>query len=310
VSRRWPAQVEDVFRRLESYELVGASACVREIVLALGVVAQVARRRGDVVAEVAEAGRAFCALKPETAVYREAVAWLIAGLDDAAPDVAAARIQLRAASFGDYQAACLGRLLAHGERLLEVEAVLVHDYSSTVAAVLRHARSRGRRLRVVATAAEPVGGGLRLAREAAAAGHRAVLVPDTAAARVLDEVDLVLTGVETAYLDGALANTVGTYAVALLAREASVPVYAATECIKIAPGPRPRNHAELRARLLHGWPAQPLAGDVEIRTEVLDLTPPELLAGYLTERGLLGPDELGAAYRAFRDELDRLAADA
>jgi translation initiation factor 2B subunit (eIF-2B alpha/beta/delta family) len=313
VSRHWPREVDDVYARLQRYELVGASACVREIVAALDTLAQDAlTRNGDVLAEVSEAGRAFCALKPETALYREAVAWLTSALNAAGPTEAAAAIRSRALLFAEHRERSVRRIASHSERVLEnVESLLVHDFSSTVMSVLRHASSRGRRLRVLATAAEPVGGGARVAAESAAAGHRAVLLPDTGAARLLGEVDVVLTGVETAYLDGALANTVGTYAVALLAREASVPLYAVTECLKIDRSlRRPRHHAELHAPLLSDWPARPIPADVEVRTEVLDLTPPELITRYVTEQGVLTPGELGVAHRASRLELEELLAEA
>ena len=276
--------------------------------MALSTLAQDAlARRADPVAEVVAAGHAFCALKPETALYRDTVSWLTAQLDNSLPAEAAASIQMRAHRFGLHREEGVRRLVAHSEQVLRgVASVLVHDFSSTVMAVLRSARQRGQRLLVVATAAEPVGGGARVAAEAAAAGHRAVLVPDTGAARALVDVELVLTGVETAYLDGALANTLGTYAIALLAREASVPVYGVTECLKIERGRRPGTHADLNANLLSTWPGVPVPAGVEVRTDVLDLTPAELVTGYVTERGVLAPAGLATASQAARLELEQL----
>src|ERR1700745_3402688 len=58
VREGWPPVVSDVYGRLASYELVGASACVREIVGALAALARaVADRDGDVLAELRVAGR-------------------------------------------------------------------------------------------------------------------------------------------------------------------------------------------------------------------------------------------------------------
>jgi ribose 1,5-bisphosphate isomerase len=309
VRKGWPPVVSDVYGRLASYELVGASACVREIVGALAVLARaVADRDGDVLTELRVAGRDFCELKPETAVYRETVAWLLRGLDEAPPVEVASRIGVRVQRFLEQRERALEELAAEGAKIVSsVESVLVHDYSSTVMAVLRACAAAGSRLGVVATAAEPVGGGLRVASESAAVGHRATLIPDTGVARLLDDIDAVLIGVETAYIDGALANTVGTYAIALLARDAGLPVYALTDCLKIEPR-RPRRHAELQAELLVDWPDRPPPAGVDVRTEVLDLTPGELLTAYVTERGVVAPSALAAAYASSRRELEELSA--
>ena len=301
--------MSDVYRRLVSYELVGASACVRQIVEALGTLARsVSDRNGDVLAELRAAGRDFCELKPETTVYRETVAWLLGGLDGGPPDVVATRVEVRVRRFLENREQTVERLAAEGAKLLSsVETVLVHDYSSSVMAVLRASAAAGKRLAVIATAAEPVGGGRRVASESAAVGHRATLIPDTGTARLLDDVDAVLVGVETAYLDGALANTVGTYAIALLAREAGLPVFALTDCLKIERR-RPAGHAELRAELLVQWPDRPPPPGVDVRTEVLDLIPGDLLTAYVTERGVIAPSGLAAVYAASRQELEELAA--
>src|SRR5260370_12814615 len=115
---------------------------------------------------------------------------------------------------------------------------MVHDYSSTVLGVGRRlAISRGAPSFVV-TAAEPVAGGRRVARELIALGHRVTYCADTSAARLLPSASCYLTGVEAFYTDGSFPNTVGTYSRALLCRDQRAPVYAAPHPLNAPRPPR------------------------------------------------------------------------
>jgi translation initiation factor 2B subunit (eIF-2B alpha/beta/delta family) len=298
----WPPAARDVYEGLRSYRIVGASACVEAIVGALEALARSAAEggRGDVSDVVAAAGADFCALKPSTAAYANVVRWLTEGVGDGADG--ADRVADRAATLRAYRERSLRRIAAEGAALVrERGSVLVHDYSSTVLAILRAAGAGGG-LPVVVTAGEPIGQGARVAREVHAAGHRVTFIPDGAIARHLPHVGVVLSGVETLFGDGSLANTVGTYPIALVARELGVPVFGATECLKVHPRTERASVDELTARLLHPWPLADagLPPGTEVATEVLDLTPAALVAGYVTEQGILAPDEVrGALERLF-----------
>jgi translation initiation factor 2B subunit (eIF-2B alpha/beta/delta family) len=183
--------------------------------------------------------------------------------------------------------------------------ILIHDYSSTVLAITDGAGRQGRTLTVYVTAGEPVGKGPTVARAVADAGHHVVYLPDVSIGRVMGEIDLVLSGVETLFRNGDLANTVGTYPIALTAREAKVPVYAVTERMKIHPEARAATVSELDARVLHSWPDvdQTLPAGTDVRLEVLDLTPACLVTGYVTEEGVLTSTEVDGAMERLYKEL-------
>jgi hypothetical protein len=69
---RWPERTRRVYAQLRTYGLVGASAGLAAIVEALGALGAASRESRGALAEVEEAGRAFCALKPDTAAYQNA----------------------------------------------------------------------------------------------------------------------------------------------------------------------------------------------------------------------------------------------
>ena len=97
---------------------------------------------------------------------------------------------------------------------------------------------------------------------------------------------------------------VRTSPIALVAREAKVPVYGVTECIKIHPTATGVRAADLTARLLHSWPeaVSVLPVSAIIRTDVLDLTPAHLVTGYITDAGVLAPDQMDVAVQWLRSQ--------
>jgi ribose 1,5-bisphosphate isomerase len=286
----WPAAAVRCLDDLASYRLAGASECIGRIGEALVAVAEAAHGPSDLVfSRVAEAGRHFAALKPDTALYANVVAQ-ITSLPPPAESRrdAAGIVAERVAALERERRAELDAIEASAADLIDTSgAILVHDYSSTVLGVARRlAISRGA-TRFVVTAAEPVATGPRVARELTALGHQVTYCADTSAARLLPSASCYLTGVEAFYTDGSFANTVGTYSLALLCREEQVPVYAVAEHLKSA-GP-PRTPASLSATVLSHWPQAGLPEGTVIERHVLDLVPASLVRVFVTARGPVPP---------------------
>ncbi|MGH2442665.1 MAG: hypothetical protein ACRDFX_05840, partial [Chloroflexota bacterium] len=310
----WPEETRRAYEDLRTYRIVGASACVVAIMGALQAVAQQTPPggKGAVLRRVSQTGEHFCALKPNTAAYVNAVRWLLIGIEDGADDrTAAAVISGRVQEYAAYHRESMGRIAARARELLPAGShVLVHDYSSSVLAAVTDASRQGRILTVFVTAGEPLGQGPKLARAIAASGHRIVYLPDAGIGRVMGEIDIVLSGVETLFRGGDLANTVGTYPIALAARDANIPVYGVTERIKIHPTAVTATACELHAQVLHPWPPSRVAlpAGADIRNQVLDLTPARLITGYVTEEGVLPPAGVGEALDRLFEDLAQIAS--
>lgn len=280
----WPTEATTCFEDLVAYRLVGASACADRITAALVRVASQSESLGrDVSRSLTQAGRLFCGLKPDTALYRNlATALTEAGRDGRAVDVATA-----ATALAGYRRTAQQSVIHRTEALLEdADTVLVHDYSSMVLRILEGLGARRPR-RVVVTAGEPLGQGARVARLLAAAGHEITYTPDMSVARVIGEVDAFITGVESFYPDGSLTNTVGTVMLSLLCRETGVRVIAPAETLKCDTELSSVAGAALTACLLHPWP---IDADAQVRQWdvvrfVLDAVPASLITNYVTEEG-------------------------
>lgn len=108
--------------------------------------------------------------------------------------------------------------------------ILTHcNISGELVEVARHCRTSGKEFTVIATETRPYLQGTRLtAWELARAGVTTSLIPDCAIAQVMasGEVNGVIVGADRCARNGDIINKVGTYPLALMAREYAVPFYA------------------------------------------------------------------------------------
>lgn len=108
--------------------------------------------------------------------------------------------------------------------------VMTHcNISGELVAVARFCKELGKEFSVVATETRPYLQGARLtAWELAQAGVPVSLIPDCAVAQVManGEVDAVIVGADRSARNGDVINKVGTYPLALMAKEYGVPFYA------------------------------------------------------------------------------------
>src|SRR5688572_3158519 len=108
--------------------------------------------------------------------------------------------------------------------------VMTHcNVSGELVAVARFCKELGKEFSVVATETRPYLQGVRLtAWELAQAGVPVSLIPDCAVAQVMakGEVNAVIVGADRSARNGDIINKVGTYPLALMAKEYGVPFYA------------------------------------------------------------------------------------
>lgn len=166
----------------------------------------------------------------------------------------------------------------------------------TALSVMFTAWDRGRRFQVFADETRPLLQGARLtALELHEAGIPVEVLADGAAAGLMarGEVDLVITGADRIAANGDVANKVGTYGVALAAAAHKVPMYVAapvsTFDLSLADGSAIpiEDRAPDEVLCLGGERIAP-AG-VSARNPAFDITPAGLLAGLITDRGLIAP---------------------
>jgi methylthioribose-1-phosphate isomerase len=177
---------------------------------------------------------------------------------------------------------------------------LVSAGEGTAFAVILAAHREGRLARLWIDETRPLLQGARLtAWEARRAGMPHAVLADSAAASLLaaGEVDIVLTGADRIAADGSVANKVGTYSLAVLARHHNVPfvVVAPVSTIDMDATDGTAIEVEQRAgeevTSLAGVPVAP--GGTPGYNPAFDVTPPDLISAIVTERGVAQPVTAG-----------------
>ncbi len=215
------------------------------------------------------------------------------------------RLESEARAIYDEEAARCRAIGAHGEALIrEGDGVLTHcnagglatgEYGTALAPMFR-AWELGRRFQVFADETRPLLQGARLtAWELAQEGIDVTLICDNMAAQVMREgrIQLVIVGADRIASNGDTANKIGTYGVAVSAKAHGVPFYVAapssTFDLAIESGAaipiEQRDSSEITCGF--GRPTAP--GGVKVYNPAFDVTPAELIAGIITEQGILRP---------------------
>ena len=181
----------------------------------------------------------------------------------------------------------------------------------TALSVLFTAADQGRRFRVFADETRPLLQGARLtAWELQQAGMDVTLICDSMAAQVMKEgrVQLVLVGADRIAANGDTANKIGTYGVAVLAKAHGIPFYVAapssTFDLNLPNGDGIPIEQRDPREVTHGFGRQTAPDGVAVYNPAFDVTPARLIAGLITEKGLIQP----VTEAAIRERLGRDAS--
>jgi len=193
----------------------------------------------------------------------------------------------------------------HGAKLLaDGQGVLTHcnagglatsEYG-TALALFFMAAEQGKRLKIYADETRPLLQGARLtAWELQRAGLDVTLICDSMAAQVMREgrVQAVVTGADRIAANGDTANKIGTYGLAVAAAAHKIPFYIAaptsTFDLWIASGAEiPIEQRDAR-EITHGFGRQTAPEGVKVYNPAFDVTPAELIAAIICERGVILP---------------------
>jgi methylthioribose-1-phosphate isomerase len=166
----------------------------------------------------------------------------------------------------------------------------------TALAVLFTAAEQGRRFHVYADETRPLLQGARLtAWELMQRGIDVTLICDSMAAHVMKEkrVQLVIVGADRIAANGDAANKIGTYGVALLAAAHGIPFYVAapssTFDLRLPSGDGIPIEERDPREVTHGFGRQTAPEGIRVYNPAFDVTPAHLIAGIVTERGLIQP---------------------
>ena len=215
------------------------------------------------------------------------------------------RLETEARAIHDEDVASCRAIGSHGASVVpETARVLTHCNAGALATagygtalgVIRGAVEQGKKVAVLADETRPFLQGARLtAWELTRDGIDTTVITDNMSGALMrgGEVDLVVVGADRIAANGDVANKIGTYAVAVLAREHGIPFYVAAPLSTIdlaTPDGSGIPIEERSAReVTHLGPMRLAPEAAKVRNPAFDVTPNKYVTAIITERGIARP---------------------
>ena len=162
----------------------------------------------------------------------------------------------------------------------------------TALGVIRATRENGKNVKVIATETRPIQQGSRLtAFELKHDGFDVSLIPDTAVGYSMANglVNKVVVGADRIVKTGHVFNKIGTYQVATMAKQHGIPFYVAAPLSTIDLETKAENVViEMRkgSEVTGIGEKKTAPDDINVINPAFDMTPPELISGIITEKGV------------------------
>jgi methylthioribose-1-phosphate isomerase len=223
----------------------------------------------------------------------------------ARPDIRAAAMRAEATAILDDDIAMCASIGVHGATLLRAGMnVLTHCNAGALAtagigtalAPVYTLHARGDAIRVFADETRPLLQGSRLtAWELDRAGIPVTLLTDGMSASVMrsGQIDAVLVGADRIAANGDVANKIGTYGVAVLARHHGIPFYVLAPRSTL--DPQTASGADMHIEMRDGEEVRSLGGvvtapsAVQVHNPAFDVTPAALVTAIVTDAGVFHP---------------------
>ncbi|MBN2066105.1 MAG: S-methyl-5-thioribose-1-phosphate isomerase [Candidatus Thermoplasmatota archaeon] len=193
------------------------------------------------------------------------------------------------------------RIGEHGERLIgDGATILTHcnagalatvDYG-TALAPLRNAHKKKKKMFVFVDETRPRLQGMLTAWELEQEGINYALIADNAAGHFMKkgEIDVVITGADRIAKNGDVANKIGTYEKAVLAKENDIPFYVAAPISTfdnaLQCGEEIVIEQRKRDEVLQVNDCDIMPGWINVKNPAFDITPAKYITGYITEKGI------------------------
>lgn len=197
------------------------------------------------------------------------------------------------------------RMAEIGQELIrDGDGVLTHCNTGSLATVdwgtalgvIRAAHERGKRIHLYIDETRPVLQGARLtAWEALRYGIPATLITDNMAGHFmrLGKIQICFVGADRIAANGDTANKIGTYTVAVLAREHGIPFYVVAPTSTVDLSIPSGDHIPIEERnpeeVTHIAGVRVAPEGIRVANPAFDVTPARYITGIITEKGIIYP---------------------
>ena len=210
------------------------------------------------------------------------------------------------------------RMGKHGSQLFDDnDTIMTHCNAGALATVaygtalgvIRATKDSGKSIKVIATETRPVMQGSRLTVfELKHDGIDVSLIPDTAVGYSMANklVSKVIVGADRILRTGHVYNKIGTYQVAMMAKQHNIPFYVAAPLSTFDLKSRPEDVIieQRKSSEVTGVAGKKTApDDINVINPAFDMTPPELISGIVTEAGIAKPPFEESIQKLFESKL-------
>lgn len=306
------ATVPEVARAIKTMVIRGAPAI--GVSAAMGLALGMKRSKATGTAKFAAEFQRACDLLAATRPTAVNLFWAIDRMkkcfgaairDGLSVDEVKARLEREARAIHDEDVAACRAMGRFGGELVPAKAsVLTHCNAGALATagygtalgVIRGAVEQGKQVRVFADETRPFLQGARLtAWELTHDGIETTVITDNMAATFMRQgaIDLVVVGADRIAANGDVANKVGTYGVAVLAREHGIPFYVAAPTSTLDPATASGAEIPIEERpdreVTHVGSTRLTPEKARVRNPAFDVTPARYVTAIITERGVWRP---------------------
>jgi methylthioribose-1-phosphate isomerase len=175
----------------------------------------------------------------------------------------------------------------------------------TALGVIRATKDSGKKIKVIATETRPIQQGSRLtAFELKHDGIDVSLIPDTAVGYTMAKglVNKIVVGADRILRTGHVFNKIGTYQIAIIAKQHGIPFYVAAplSTFDLKSNPEDVVIEQRNGSEVTGIGGKKTAPDgINVINPAFDMTPPELISGIITEKGVAKAPFLESIKRLF-----------
>ena len=192
----------------------------------------------------------------------------------------------------------IGRIATHlVDKFPDDGTILTQCFAETIVGMmLKEAAARGKRLRIFCPETRPYFQGARLtATVCCEMGFDVTVITDNMPAFVMqrEHVDVFTSAADAITLDGHVINKVGTFQIAIAAKYLGVPYY-----VTGVPDTVHRSASDVKIEfrdpsfVLEAMGVKTARDGVKGYYPAFDVTPPELITGVVTDKGILSPYRL------------------
>ena len=300
---------QDVARAIKTMVIRGAPAI--GVAAAMGIALGMRRSKATGTKQFATEFQKICELMAATRPTAVNLFWAIERMKEVFADAAQGgcsvdeikqRLEDEARRIHDADVESCRAMGAFGAALVpDAARILTHCNAGALATagygtalgVIRAAVEQGKKIAVLADETRPFLQGARLtAWELLKDGIDTTVITDNMAGSMmrLGDIDLVVVGADRIAANGDVANKIGTYSVAVLAREHGIPFYVAAPLSTIDLDTPDGSRIPIEERnpreVTHVGPNRLTPEGARIRNPAFDVTPAKFVTAIITERGI------------------------